>query len=189
MTADPRLAVFLELNVKGKKKKAPWQERVRLVDEVFPSFSRLEWYRAFDDVDLFGRVLRDILKTDQTQPGRSGPRPNLDRDPALAKLREYMGNDYSDTYFGPALKMLAKGQSLRGIARKTGIAFTTLQRHVTGERPVDMVTLERIARAYKKDPGYFLEYRVAYVLAALGDRMVVSPETTVGLYRRIKGEK
>lgn len=188
--SDPRLAVFLELNAKGKKKKAPWQERVKVVDEVFPSYARLDWIKAFNgDIELFARVLRDILKTDQTQPGRSGPRPNLDRDPALAKLREYMGDDYSDSHFGLALKALAKGQSLRGISRKTGIAFTTLQRHVTGERAIDMVTLERIARVYKKDPGYFLEYRVAYVLAALGDRMVISPETTVGLYRRIKGER
>jgi len=186
--SDQRLAVFLKLNTKGKK--APWQERVKVVDEVFPSYARLDWLKAFNgDIELFARVLRDILKTDQTQPGRSGPRPNLDRDPALAKLREYMGDDYSDLLFPDALKILTLGRSLRSVAQKTGIARTTLTRHIEGERPIDMVTLERIARAYKKDPGYFLEYRVAYVLAALGDRMVVSPETTVGLYRRIKGEK
>lgn len=187
--ADPRLAVFVSLNTQKGRKKAPWQDRVKLVHEVFPSYKRLDWYRAFDDISLFGRVLRDILKTDQAEPGRSGPRPNLDRDPALEKLREYMGSDYADVPFAQALKLISRGASLHGVARKTGVAYTTLQRHVTGERPVDMVTLERIALAYKKDPGFFVEYRVAYVLAALGDRMVISPETTVGLYRRIKGDK
>lgn len=186
---DQRIAVFVELNARGKKK-APWQERVKLVNEVFPSFTQLEWYRAFTgDISLFARVVRDVLKDEQREPGRSGPRPNLDRGPALAKLREYMGDDYSEQPFGPALRTLAGSQSLRRVAAKTLLPFTTLQRLVSGERPVDMVTIERVAKAYKKDPGYFLEYRVSYVLAALGDRMMLAPETTIGLYRRLKGEK
>lgn len=187
---DPRLAVFVELNGKGKKK-APWQERVKVVDEVFPSYARLDWRKAFDgDIELFARVMRDILKTDQTEPGRSGPRPNLNRGPALAKLREYMGSDYSELPFPLALQVLAgEKASVRSIAHKTGLARMFTHRLLMGERPVDMVTIETVAKAYKKNPGYFLEYRVAFVLAALGDRLAVSPETSVGLYRRLKGEK
>lgn len=188
--ADPRLAVFVELNAKGKKK-APWQERVALVNEVFPSFVRLDWHKAFaQDVELWGEFIEDILKLDQAEPGRSGPRPNLDRGPALARLREYMGDDYSEQPFPDALLVLAgSNNSVRAIAYKTGLLRSFVHRLLVGERVVDMVTVERIAKAYKKDPGYFLEYRVACVLAALGDRLVISPETTVGLYRRLKGDK
>src|SRR5258708_3837407 len=103
---DPRVAVFLKLN-RGTKK-APWQERVQLVDDVFPSFRALDWKRAFDtDEQLWGAVLREILKDEQREPGRSGPRPNLVRDPALAKLREYRGEDYSENTFPGAMRELA----------------------------------------------------------------------------------
>lgn len=186
---DPRLNVFLELNT--GKTKVPWQQRVRLFEEVFPSFRQLDWKRAFDDdINLFGTLLREILKDAQREPGRAGPRPNLVRDPAMARLREYHGDDYNESPFPTAVRQLAgRNSSVRAIARKTGVPQTSIYRLMMGDRPIDMVTLEQIAASYKKDPGYFLEYRVAYVLAALGDRLARAPETSVGLYRRLRGEK
>lgn len=185
---DPRLGVFLELNT--RELKLPWQDRVKIIEEIFPSFRQLDWRRAFDqDINLWGAVIREILKDEQREPGRSGPRPNLVRDPAIAKLREYRGDDYSESPFPIALRQLARNGSVRSISRKTGLAPTFVYRLMMGERSIDMVTLERVAAAYKKDPGYFLEYRVGFVLAALGDRLTHAPETSVGLYRRLRGEK
>lgn len=186
---DPRLAVFLELN--SEKKKAPWQRRIKLVEDAFPSFRKLDWRKAFDsDERLWGAVLREILKDEQREPGRSGPRPNLVRDPALAKLREYQGDDYNEHAFPAAMRELAgMNSSVRSIARKTGLPPTFVHRLMAGERVIDVVTLEQIAKSYKKDPGYFLEYRVSFVLAALGDKLATLPEATVGLYRRLRGER
>jgi transcriptional regulator with XRE-family HTH domain len=181
---DANLDVFVELNQTGKK--VPWQRRVKLVEEIFPSTTKLDWNRAFSDIDLLGRVLRDILKVDQTEPGRSGPRPVLDRARATARLRQFMGKDYTELSFPDALRVLANGRSVRGIAAKTGLDVTMVQRLLTGGRFVDVPIMEQVALAYKKDPSYFMEFRVMYILAALADRMDMMPEMTVDLYKRIR---
>lgn len=185
MTQNPRLDVFLALNAGTDK--VPWQERVKLINEVFPTTVKMDWMKAFNDIDLFGRILRDILKVDQTSPGRSGPRPVLDRKKATERLRQFMGADYSDAIFPQAFRELAAGKSVRGISAKTGVEKTMVQNLLTGKRQPDVALMEQIARAFKKEPAYFYEYRIAYVLAALGDRMSGSPEMTVDLYKKLKG--
>jgi len=185
MANDPRLSVFLSLNAEGRK--VPWQERVKLIHDVFPSTTQMDWRKAFNDIDLFGRILRDILKVDQTSPGRSGPRPVLDRKKATERLRQFMGADFSDAIFAQAFRELCGDKSVRGVAAKTGLEKTMVQNLLTGKRQPDVQIMEQVAESFKKDPSYFFEYRVAYVLAALGDKMAGAPEMTVDLYKRLRG--
>lgn len=175
-----------ENRAKLAEKKLPWPERMAIIYEEFPVTARLDWDKAFhNDIELFGRVLRDILKVDQTVPGRSGPRPVLNQAEALARLRQFQGVDFSELEFHEAFRSLTREASIRAIAHRTGLDRNMVHKLLTGSRQPDLYTMEAVAKAYKKAPSYFKEYRVAYVLAALRDRMELAPEITVDLYKKL----
>lgn len=169
--------------------KIPWEDRLALIHKEFPNSSQLDWARAFGDIDLLGRVLRDILKTDQSKPGRSGPRPALDRKQAESRLRQFLGADYTLLEFRDAFRVLADGRSHRHLATKIGLDRNLVQKLLAGKKDPDLPTIESIAQAFGKDPSYFLEYRVNYILGALGKQMYNAPEITVDLYKRISSGK
>lgn len=177
-------AVFAEAN----SKKLSWSVRYDLIREQFPSVERLRWEKAFDDVELLGRVLRDILKIDQAPQGRSGPRPTLDYEKAQKRLAQFLGNDYTVLPFHEALRVLAGDRSIRSLATKTGLDRNLIHRLLSQQIAPDAYIITEVANAFDKQPSYFLEYRVNVVLAALSDQMMSAPEMTIDLYRRIIGQ-
>jgi len=166
--------------------KMPWSKRMEMINEHFPSTVHLEWTRAFNDVELFGRILRDILKVDQTPAGRSGPRPVLDRKTATERFRQFQRTDFSMMPFQETFEMLAGDRSIRALAVKIGIDRNMVQKLLAGTRDPDIDLIKLIAKSFKKDPSFFAEYRAAYVLGALEMRMMNSPETTIDLYKKFK---
>lgn len=166
--------------------KMSWGERKQLISEQFPSVDQLDWVEAFNDVELFGRLLRDILKFDQSEPGRSGPRPVLDRKVAEKRLRQFMRIDHSELPFKDSLAALAGNRSIRHLATNTGIHRNTIQRLLAGTKEPTIPLMEQIAKGMGKEPSYFLEYRIAYILAAMESRMMSSPEIVGDLYNRLR---
>lgn len=176
------LSIFDEANAT----KAPWDKRAALIRERFPSTERLDWKDAFDkDLDLFARVVRDILKIDQAQPGRPGPRPSLDYGQGTHRLRQYMGQDYALLPFPEALRVLTGDLSIRKIAQKTGLDRNLIHRLFRGTIQPDAYEMTQIARAYDKHPSYFLEYRVLFITSAVADRIEGVPEASINLYRKM----
>jgi transcriptional regulator with XRE-family HTH domain len=180
------LSVFTEAN----KKKMSWDERAALIKEQFPSTEKLNWVRAFDnDLDLFARIIRDILKLDQAQPGRPGPRPSLDYGQATHRLRQFMGQDYAMLPFPEALRVLTGGLSIRKIAAKTGLERNLVYRLLTGKVEPDVYAMTQIARAYDKHPSYFLEYQQLVIISSILRRLEDVPEATTSLYRKLVEEE
>jgi hypothetical protein len=167
------------------KKKMPWPERYKLISEQFPRAVQLDWHEAFKDIEVYGRLIRDISKIDDDNPGRSGPRPALDRKTAEQRYKEMLRVDYSEYEFQDAFRILAQGRSIRSLAAKTGLDRNMVQKLLAGKREPDIQIMEQIAAAFKKRPAYFLEYRVMYVLGALEGRMLSAPEMTVDLYKKL----
>ncbi len=179
--SDHDLSVFK--NLEGK---VAWSVRLELIHQEFPSTVRLDWARALSqDVELYGRILRDILKVDQTQPGRSGPRPVLNKSIATERLKQLRREDYSSLEFREAFMILAGNLSHRGLEAKTGLNRNMVQKLLSGKREPDIYIMEQIATAFKKDPAFFVEYRTAYVLGALSQKLAASPEMSVDLFHRL----
>ncbi len=167
-------------------KKASWTQKSTQIKKQYPSIDNVDWFKAFtDDIDLFGRIIRDILKQEAASPRHSGPRPALDYDSAKQRLAQLMGRDYSLDPFPVALKTLGAGRSYRHIALKTGLNRNTIYRLLTGEMEPDGVTMEIIAKAFDKNPSYFIEYRMDGIMAALENHMMKAPELTIDIYRKI----
>jgi len=168
-------------------KKLSNEERTRLIKQTFPTVETLDWKRAFDeDIDLFGRMIRDILKIDQSVPGRPGPRPEPEHVRGMAHLRQLMGEDYTALPFEEAFVILSDQRSLTQLSRKVGLARSRVNRLRLGLVNPTVYDMAQIAEAFGKHPSFFAEYRAFYIVGALMDRLEGSPETSVGLYRKLR---
>jgi len=179
----PDLTPFREAN----EKKISWEERRALIHKQFPSTTKLDWYKVFEqDPSIMGKILNDILKIDLAEPGKPGKRPALDAKAAEQKLRQYDGSDYTILSFPEAFRILSGNRSIRHIASKTGLDRNMVYRLLRGEVEPTSDTIEIVAVAFNKHPSYFLEYRMGYIFGVLFNKLESIPESTITFYRKIK---
>jgi transcriptional regulator with XRE-family HTH domain len=170
--------------------KVPWEERARLIRERYDSVTDLDWSGALrQDINLFGRMIRDVLKLEQAIPGRPGPRPSLDTNQATRRLQQLFGNDFTILPFPQALRVLAGRRSIRRIAEAVGLNKALVHRLLLGEIEPDGYVLRCCAEAFGKHPSYFLEWRILYITQAIVRRLEWSPETTIDLYRELDQQR
>jgi transcriptional regulator with XRE-family HTH domain len=183
-----RVETFLvAVGEEGRRKgrRLSWDERVALIYDHFPGCKNPNWNVILDDLDTLGEVVRDILRIEQAVPGKSGPRPSPDVKEGMKSFRKLNGDDHTILPFSEAFKVLAGQQSRTQLARKTGIARTQVHRLLHGDCDPSPQEINQIARAFGKEPSYFLEFRTAFIMAALGARLEMVPEATIGLYRKV----
>jgi transcriptional regulator with XRE-family HTH domain len=166
--------------------KVSWEVRAKKIREDFPTIQNLDWNKALErDIDLFGRVMRDILKLEQASPGRPGPRPSLDMAAATRRLNQLMGNDYTLLPFKEAFAVLANGRSHRHLASMTGLNRNTVQRLLKGDMEPDGFEMAVIAETFGKHPSYFAEWRHLFIIKAFIERLEWSPDTGIDIYRKL----
>lgn len=170
---------------KAQKKRVPWDERLKLIEEEFPNIRSPEWNMILRDPDVLARILKDILKVDQIEPGRAGPRPNLDVERGMRTWREMTVGDFAERPFPEAFRILSRNNSIRTIARKTSISKSRVERLLHGQDHPTADDLRTIAAAYQKKPAYFVEYRAEFIMAAIAARLTDEHEMTVALYKKL----
>lgn len=182
-----RLAPFRDVN--GKSKKLTASDRRELISEQFPSVDQLDWGEALSrNDDLFARIMRDIIKLDQSEPGKSGPRSNnLDYERGVQTFRQLMGDDFSMCDFRESFASLTSGYSRRHVARKTTLSLGKVQRLLQGEDEPTEYDLRVIAEAFGKHPSFFVEYRQWYIINHLAEALLKEPESTIAYYQKIIG--
>lgn len=180
------LSVFVRDNElhRNNKRRVPWKERVDLIHKEFPSTTNVDWLDNFDEADI-ARIIRDILKFDQVENGRSGPRPGLEYEKGMQSWRDLIGEEYSDLPFHQSFAILARNNSLTAIARKTNISRSRVHRLLRNEERPTVGDMRQVAEAYGKRPPYFFEYRCEYILAAVALRLDKEPELAAVLYRKL----
>lgn len=199
----PDLTVFEQV-AHPDGKRSSWAERLPLIHERFPETRQPPWADTLDDDFTLERVIRDLLKQDQQEPGRNGKLPNLDLDKGQQSWRELTGQDFTGLPFHEAFRLLAKHRdgsvhSLTLIARKTGISRSKVHRlleyraavdaaHPDPEEP-DLDVMRRVAEAYGKKPGYFREYRAQIIAQHLVGVLAANPEFSANVFRKVIGRR
>lgn len=181
------LSPFVADNQKwrNQRKRIPWEERIKLIEQQFPGVCEADWNIILKDPDTLGRLLKDILKVDQIEPGRAGPRPNLNYERGMQTWREITGQDYCELPFIDALRVLTRGQAVRVVARKANVTKTRMDRLMRGIDHPSADDLRAIATAYGKRPAFFAEYRREFVTAAIIARLSDEPEMTTAIYVKL----
>lgn len=166
--------------------KIPWEERYEAIIDDYPSVADEPWAERFDnDLEVLGRVLRDILKLEQAVPGRPGPRPSLDVDDAQRRLAQLRGEDYTLKPFIEAVSDLKGKKSIRQFAHKVNLDRNTVHRALHGKIEPDAYLCRMIAYAHGKHPSYFIEWRILYIVGAIVRRLEWNPESSIALYERL----
>lgn len=179
--------VDLDVFKNPEGKKLSWDSRRNLIKDQFPSYDSLNWEAAFRaDVGLLGLIIKEVLKSDQSSLGRPGPRPTLDPKRSVERYNQFIGDDFSYLPMSETLDFLKGKLSVRGLAAKTGLDFNKIYRLLAGTSSPDVASMQSIAKAFGKHPSYFLEYRVLYILGAIEQEIVKSPESTATLYLKLK---
>lgn len=153
----------------------------------FPSVDQLDWEKAFEvDIDLYGKVWKDILKYDLAGEGRPGPRPALEIGPAIKRFMQLTDDDFTMRPFREAVGLISNNMSVRKLSSRTGLDRNTVHRLMKGTIEPDNYEMEVVAAAFGRLPSFFLEYRIGYILSMIHVHMMRYPESSVGPYLRIR---
>lgn len=148
--------------------KMPWEKRQAMIEALFPSIQNLDLLQVFrQDPAVMGKIVNDIIKHDQAEPGRPGKRPSLNVKAAEDSLRRYQGEDYNILPFQEAFRKLKGTRSIRHMAHTCDLTSTMVQRLLDGRAEPSIEIMEKVAKGTKKRPSYFQEYRMAFILASL----------------------
>lgn len=190
---DVDLEVFDKDNKKWKRrsKTVPLGARHALASEVFPSIRTLDWHDALKTDEegvpeaVFSMLLRDIFKLDAAPAGRDGPRAELTYAQQVRAWRKATGQDYSEQPFALAFENLIQDDPMSVVAQRCFISKTRIFRLLRDQEPPTVEDMRMIAKAYDKDPSYFHEYRVEFVLAAMARRLDDDPDQAAVVFRRL----
>lgn len=161
-------------------------ERMAMIRQQFPSVTKLEWERAFDeDYGLLGKVIRDILRLDVPQSSKSGPRSVPSGAEGSAALHRLLKDDFGTLPFHEMFEVLQGKLSVRGLANKVGISKSQVSRLLAGQTHPTAAEMQLVAAAFKKHPSYFVEWRAAVVATAIRERLTGVPEASITAYRQI----
>lgn len=169
--------------------KMPWNDRAKLIMEAFPSTVALDFEKVFRvDPAVMGRIIADIQKREATPSGKPGKIPSVNKEDASQYLLRYQNDDYTIYAFKDAFKYLKGDRSTRAMAHKCKLGQTMVQRLLNGKAEPTVEIMENVARAFKKHPSFFVEYRVAYVVGMMAQRMEAIPEASIVPYMKLRGD-
>lgn len=146
------------------------------------------WVEFFDSPHGFGvlgKLMGDAYGTvkDEEERQAGTRRTGNRRAPRRASLDEVMATIFPDRYsmdpFPLAMEKLLAGRSQRAFAKKVPMHQMTLSRLMRGHYEPDLEMLERIAKAAKVTPAYFLEWRAEYISRVLANVFRQRPNLSV----------
>lgn len=179
----------MEVSERKKKSKGLSKEELQ---GLYPSLSHLSgpvgraseraWVAVFNArPDAMHNLLADFIKQVHAQPGRNGQRPM-----PKEEVVDFHGLVYGDSTDEPIHEVLPKlvQVSERAFCAKILMSRTQYQRLLRGEYEPDVNEMRLIARALKKPPTFFIEYRKAMAVAAFINLIDERPGIATSLYRR-----
>lgn len=184
-----KISKFDQLNAEKKTRSSSvdWQKRYELAKDVFPSLTRLDWTKIWNqDPKILGDMVNDIVAASEASPRRPGKRAAVSAEKTRDNLVRLSGADYSLDEFVDTFRNLTIGKSVRSIAAKTGLDRNHVYRLQQGKATPDTYSMEVIAKAYGKGADYFLEYRLYYISNMILSHLENIPEAGVHFYRKLR---
>ena len=160
---------------------------IKLYKDV-PAVQEVDWEVLFkSDPRILGDIINDVIKIAVSEKGRPGKRSASSADDITDDLRKLNKQDYSELLFKIVLKKQMHARSFRQVAARSGLSKSVIHRFTTGESEPTFKQLEKLAVAFNKSPGYFLEYRAAYVCEILFQLLIDNPSLSIVQYEKLKG--
>lgn len=172
---------------KKRTKGVPREE----LERQYPSLSHLSgppskaskkaWVAVFNArPDAMHNLLADYIKQVYATPGRIGQRP-MPKEEAV----DFQGLMYGETNDLPLHEVLPKLMKVseRSFCQQIAMSRTQFQRLLAGQYDPDVNEIRLIAKALKKPPTFFIEYRKAMAVSAFINLIEERPGIATTLYR------
>lgn len=148
------------------------------------------WITFFDSprgFNILGKLMGDAYGTvkdeEERQAGarRTGASRRAPRSASLDEVFEAIFPDrYSIEPFPVAMEKLLAGRSQRAFAKTAKVHQMTLSRLMRGQYEPDIEMLEKLAKAAKVSPAFFLEWRAQYISSVLKTVFLKKPNLSIG---------
>jgi transcriptional regulator with XRE-family HTH domain len=161
------------------------------LETLYPSLSYLSgppgratkraWVAVFNArPDAMHSLLADFIKQVHATPGRIGQRPM-----PKEEVVDFQGLMYGEANDLPIHEVLPKlvEVSERSFCTAIRMSRTQYQRLIKGEYEPDVNEIRLIARALRRPPTFFVEYRKAMAVAAFLNLLEERPGLATSLYR------
>lgn len=144
--------------------------------------TRRAWVAVFNArPDAMHNLLADYFKQVYATPGRIGQRPMPDE--ATVDFEGLLYGEDNDLPIGEVLKKIVP-ISERAFADRIHMSRRQYQRVLRGEYDPDVNEMRLMAKALKRPPTFFVEYRKAMVVAAVLNLLEDRPGIATTLYRQ-----
>lgn len=164
-------------------KDAPWDDRLAWIREQMPEFAEDGvWREALRDVESLGAVLKAVLRVDAAEQGLR----SVNAEDGAARLNMLLGRDYTTLPFPQAFPIASAGMSLRAVAARCDVTRASLHAYTSGLTRPPLAALESIAKALRKEPSYWLEWRQAYLVAFVCAQIDRHPDLSISAYRSLR---
>ena len=163
------------------------------LEQRYPSLSHLSgppsraaeraWVAVFNArPDAMHNLLADYIKQVYATPGRIGQRPMPKEE--QVDFQGLVYGEENDLPLSEVLPKLVKVSERMFCSMVPGMSRTQYQRILAGQYDPNVHELRLIARAVKKPPTYFIEYRKAMAIAAFINLIEERPGIATSLYRQ-----
>lgn len=181
------LDIFNTLNQSPKK--ISWHDRSEEIKSNFFSIENLDWKKVFtEDPEILGSIINDMLKMRVPGKGRPGKRPALDNKDSKDLFSNLIGTDYSEQIFSLTFnKLKSKSRlSIRSLGDELGMDKMLVHRLLSGKQNPSLNQMERVASYFNKDPSYFLEWRIAYIITFIHAALHDYTESSIVVFKKLK---
>lgn len=158
----------------------------------FRERSEGEWVALFDRAPhIFHQLLGDIFRESRAEAQRDAGKARIGRRPkhadgSMDELYAMITPRYSMEPFSEAvIELIDKATSLRAFAARAGIHHHTITRMIRGQIPLDSYRLEKIARAGKVHPAFFMEWRDQQIVKAVQELLSSRPNVSVRVHKQM----
>ncbi len=131
--------------------------------------------------DAMHALLRDMIKLTYATPGRIGQRPMPKE--SEVDFEDFLWTDLNELPLVEVLPKLLDGISERAFCMKIAMSRSTFQRLMTGQYLPTANELRDIAKAVRKPPTFFIEYRKLMAVEAFINLIEDRPGIATRLYR------
>ncbi len=165
-----------------------WNTTVERVHRDVPEAVDINWELLFKtDPKILGSIINDIIKVSVSKKGRPGKRSADSAEQIAQDLSRLRHEDYSMLTFVDTVRIQMQDRSIRQVANVSGLDKMVVHRLASGKgQPPTIEHLEAFAKAFKKDPSYFSEYRAMFICNTLYSILVDNGDSSVVFYNKLR---
>ncbi len=173
---DQRLPTMIK-----KSKKQELHEKITNLKNDMPELQEINWSKLIgNNPEILETIVSGIVKVD----GQHRKVANADRS---RRINQMYSQEFSEKKFKDAFIILCGKDSLRITANKTNISYSHIFQLKSGNANPTIPMMESIASAYNRQPSYFLEYRIHFILESMSNFLSQNPEIATTWFGKAKG--